>query len=173
MNLLVEGIVTKVLPLQSGTSKSGNAWKKLEFVVTTQEQYSKNVCLSVMNDKVDQFSPLLKENAQVQVSFDAESRSFTDRNGVERYSTELRAYKIEPLGAAPQSNVNYDQQAQAFFNSQPTPPQAQFQQPAFQSQQQGYGGGYNGGNFGVPPTPQGMPGFGGQPMPQPTNEPPF
>ena len=37
----ISGKLLMKLPLQSGVGKTGNAWKKQEFVIETQEAYPK------------------------------------------------------------------------------------------------------------------------------------
>jgi Domain of unknown function (DUF3127) len=66
-------------------------WKKQEFIVETQSQYPKKVCLSVWGDKIDQFG--IKEGDLVNIAVDLESREY---NG--RWYTEARAWKVEKLG---------------------------------------------------------------------------
>ena len=39
----VTGKIILALPEMSGTSKAGNAWKKREYVLETQEQYPKKI----------------------------------------------------------------------------------------------------------------------------------
>ena len=87
----LKGKIIQLLPLQSGMGKKG-PWKKQEFIVETQSQYPKKVCLSVWGDKVDQFS--LAVGQSVNVSVELESREY---NG--RWYTEARAWKLEKGGA--------------------------------------------------------------------------
>jgi hypothetical protein len=90
-NMELKGKVIQLLPLQSGMGKKG-PWKKQEFIVETQSQYPKKVCLSVWGDKVDQFS--LSVGQFVNVSVELESREY---NG--RWYTEARAWKLEKSGS--------------------------------------------------------------------------
>lgn len=97
--LKVKGKITHVLPLQSGTSKSGNEWKKQEFVIETNESYPKEICFTLFGDKVDAYGFDIEVGALVEVSFDVESREW---NG--RWFTECRAYKLTFFStAAPQA----------------------------------------------------------------------
>ena len=88
----LKGKVIQLLPLQTGMGKKG-PWKKQEFIVETQSQYPKKVCLSVWGDKVDQFS--LSVGQVVNVSVELESREY---NG--RWYTEARAWKLEKSGSS-------------------------------------------------------------------------
>ena len=95
MSMEVKGKVIQLLAVQTGMGKKGQ-WKKQEFIVETQSQYPKKVCLSVWGDKIDQFS--LSVGDMVNVSVDLESREY---NG--RWYTEARAWKLEKEGS---SNVS-------------------------------------------------------------------
>jgi len=92
MSMDIKGKVIQLLPLQTGTSKKGQ-WKKQEFILETQTQYPKKVCLSIWGDKVDQYR--LHAGDLVNVSVDLESREY---NG--RWYTEARAWKIEKSGSS-------------------------------------------------------------------------
>ena len=102
------------LPIESGTSKSGNAWQKRNFVIETAGQYPKKVCLQLFGDKVNECPNVGEE---VKVSFDAESREW---NG--KWFTQLNAWKVEHQGVqAAQQTVYQQTQPQA----PATPPEAQ------------------------------------------------
>jgi len=87
MSMELKGKVIQLLPLQSGMGKKG-PWRKQEFIVETQSQYPKKVCLSIWGDKIDQFG--VNEGDVVNVAVDLESREY---NG--RWYTEARAWKLE------------------------------------------------------------------------------
>ena len=93
----LKGKVIQLLALQTGMGKKGQ-WKKQEFIVETQAQYPKKVCLSVWGDKIDQFN--VKEGDLLNVSVDLESREY---NG--RWYTEARAWKIEKVGGNTQAQA--------------------------------------------------------------------
>jgi len=84
----LSGKIISQLPEVSGSSKSGNAWRKQEFIVETGGQYPKKVCVSLWGDKIDQFG--LKVGEQVNLSIEIESREY---NG--RWYTEVKAYKAD------------------------------------------------------------------------------
>lgn len=86
----VKGKVIQLLQLQSGMGKKG-PWKKQEFILETQSQYPKKVCLSIWGDKVDQFN--VRVGDLLTASVELESREY---NG--RWYTEARAWKIEKQG---------------------------------------------------------------------------
>jgi hypothetical protein len=90
MSMELKGKVIQLLPLVTGEGKKGQ-WKKQEFIVETQTQYPKKVCLSLWGEKVDQYS--LAVGDMVNASVDLESREY---NG--RWFTEARAWKVEKSG---------------------------------------------------------------------------
>lgn len=92
MAMELKGRVIQLLPLQSGMGKKGQ-WRKQEFVVETQSQYPKKVCLSIWGDKIDQFG--ITEGDEVNVAVDLESREY---NG--KWYTEARAWKVEKSGGS-------------------------------------------------------------------------
>lgn len=87
MAMELKGKVIQLLPLQSGMGKKG-AWKKQEFILETEAQFPKKVCLSIWGDKVDQYNVSVGD--QLTVAVDLESREY---NG--RWYTEARAWKID------------------------------------------------------------------------------
>lgn len=84
----ISGKIIQMLPLQQGTSKAGNPWKKQEYVLETLDQYAKKVKFDFFGDKADQYP--LSVGDEVTVSFDLESREF---NG--RWYTDVRGWKAE------------------------------------------------------------------------------
>ena len=87
------------LPEVSGTSRAGNAWRKREYVLETQETYPKKVYFSFFGDRADQYP--LAVGDQITLSFDIDSREY---NG--RWYVEIRPWKAEKIGqgATPVSN---------------------------------------------------------------------
>jgi len=92
MAMELKGRVIQLLPMQSGMGKKGQ-WRKQEFIVETQSQYPKKVCLSIWGDKIDQFG--VREGDEVNVAVDLESREY---NG--RWYTEARAWKVDKSGSS-------------------------------------------------------------------------
>lgn len=91
MSMDVKGKVVQLLAPQTGQGKRG-PWKKQEFILETQGQYPKKVCISIWGEKIDQFNLSAGEN--VIASVELESREY---NG--RWYTEARAWKIAKEGS--------------------------------------------------------------------------
>lgn len=113
----IEGKIILDLGVQSGTSKSGNPWKKKEYVLETFGQYPRKVKFTVFGDRSDTlvFTP----GDSVRISVDVESRQWQDK-----WFTDVNCYAsspiTQPIGVQP---------AQAAFSQAPAPSQP-FGQPA-------------------------------------------
>jgi Domain of unknown function (DUF3127) len=82
----IQGKVSQILALQTGAGKNGQ-WRKQDFILETEGQVSRKICLSLWGEKIDQFS--LNTGETVTVFFDLESREY---NG--RWYTDAKAWKI-------------------------------------------------------------------------------
>ena len=118
----IEGKIIRDLPLQEGTSKAGNLWRKKEWVMETPGTYPRQVFFNSFGDKIDQ-NPL-EIGKSYAISVDIESREW---NG--RWYTDVRAYASRPLdqntgmGAMPQDYGNPPfggNEPQANFGTQQT-----------------------------------------------------
>lgn len=89
----IKGKIILALPEMSGTSKSGNAWKKREYVLETQETYPKKVHFDFFGERADQYP--LNVGDDITLSFDIESREYMGR-----WYTSIRGWKAEKAGAA-------------------------------------------------------------------------
>lgn len=148
----ITGKVIEVLPMTSGTSKSGNAWRKLEFIVLTDEKYNKKCKLHIFGDAIDKFQ--IAQGIVATFHIDISCRDpYTDGKGVKRYpDNDVRVWKVS---APQQQNFAPQNQQQPMFQQQPQAYQQQgyqsqgFQQNPFQ-QQQGFQSGPFGNNGGAP-----------------------
>ena len=119
MALELEGRIVRKLGVQSGTSARG-AWSKQEFVFEYQEgNFPTQVCMNVWGDDKVKELDKYQVGDKVKVSFNLSSREY---NG--RWYTDVRAWRIEPAGAATQPSAQPSGYAQpaAAYPSQPTAP---------------------------------------------------
>ena len=101
----IKGKVLTLFPVKEGVGKtSGTPWKSREFVIETQDQYPKRICLQVMNANMDRFP--MEEGMEVSVKFDISAR---ERDG--RYFNTLTAWDITVLNSRPS---NYKPQNKMF-----------------------------------------------------------
>lgn len=85
----VTGKIIAVLPEQGGVSKTGNEWKKQEYVLETQDQYPKKVCFQLFGaDRIAQAA--IQPGEMLTVSFDIDSREYQGR-----WFTNINAWKVE------------------------------------------------------------------------------
>lgn len=114
----VDGIITNVLPVQSGVGKSsGKEWHKQTAVLQTAEQYPKSIAFDMFNDRI---IPLQVGQA-VHVQISIESREYQGR-----WYTNVNALSVEqaaPVGA-PQP-MPYPQTPQQTYQQAPQQAQAQ------------------------------------------------
>ena len=90
MSVELTGKLIKLLPLQSGTGRNG-AWSRQEFIIETSDQYPKKICISAWGDKSNMLHQI-DLNSTIKVRVNIESREFN-----EKWYTDLRAWKIEPM----------------------------------------------------------------------------
>ena len=88
MALEVNGKLIMLLPPQSGMGKNG-AWTKQEFVIETNEQYPKKICISAWGDKGTQVAQI-PVGTSVKVSVNIESREFNSK-----WYTDVRMWAIQ------------------------------------------------------------------------------
>ncbi len=103
--LEITGKLVKVLPETSGQGKNGT-WTKQDFVIETDEQYPKKVCISAWGDKAQTLRSV-KPGDMLKVSFNIESREYN-----ERWYTDIRAWRIERSAANAADLPPYEPQNQ-------------------------------------------------------------
>lgn len=98
----ISGKLIKKLNEVTGTGKNGTNWIKQEFVIETQEQYPKKVCLAAWGDRTQDLAQA-QIGDSLKLQFSPESREYN-----ERWYTELRAYRIEVESAGGNVPENVD-----------------------------------------------------------------
>jgi hypothetical protein len=92
MALDVTGRIVQVLDLQTGASARGD-WKKQEFILETEDQYPRKICISLWGDRINDIAGIQLNKELITVSITLESREF---NG--RWYTDARGWKIQRAG---------------------------------------------------------------------------
>ena len=87
MELKITGTVKQVLEEQSGEGRGG-PWRKQEFILETEGNYPKQVCIVMWGDNIDQFG--VQEEERLTAHIDIASREY---NG--RWYTDVKAWRIE------------------------------------------------------------------------------
>lgn len=100
----IKGKVKRVLPLEQGDTKNGKGWKRRDFILEFKDgDFDKIVALTARTDAALERVGNLAEGAEVNVSFNVESREW---NG--KYFTNLNAWKIELLQqSAPKTDLPF------------------------------------------------------------------
>lgn len=88
----IQGKIISKGEIVKGQGSKGE-WKKQEFVIQTDGQYPKKVCVAAWGGIVDELAKY-KVGESVSVFFDLESREY---NG--RWYTEVKAWKLGAIGA--------------------------------------------------------------------------
>lgn len=87
------GKIIAVLPVKSGTSKTGNAWMVQEYVAESNEMYPKKMCFDIFGeDKIKQFD--IKMGEELTISFDIDAREWQGR-----WFNSVRAWRVERVAA--------------------------------------------------------------------------
>ena len=98
----VQGKITQVLEVQSGTSAQGKEWKKMSFLVQTDDEYNNLYCFDLFGEeKVDNFNKYNKVGSIVDVDFNVKTNEWKGK-----YFTSLDAWKVfgvKSEGNAPQA----------------------------------------------------------------------
>lgn len=89
MSIEISGKVIKKLDRQTGQGRNGE-WVKQEFILETDEQYPKKVCIAAWGDKAGQ-AEALNLGDRITVSVNIESREYN-----ERWYTDIKAWRIQP-----------------------------------------------------------------------------
>lgn len=112
----VSGKIIEITPIQEGTSRVGNPWRKRMYVIETQDNYPKKIAFTVFgSDRVNQYDNMYRAGDLVRVSFDLESREY---NG--RWYTDASAWRIDRGGEQPQQ-PSQPSTPDSFQGSSPAP----------------------------------------------------
>ena len=87
MDLQITGEVVEVLEEKSGTGKNG-PWRKQDFILETQGQYPKQVCVTQWGDNIEAFD--VQEGERLTAHIDLQSREYKGR-----WYTDVKAWRVE------------------------------------------------------------------------------
>ena len=92
----LQGKVIQFLGETSGTSKAGNPWKKIEWVVETFGNYPKKVKIHAFGERADSIN--LEPGKDYSLSIDIESREFQGR-----WYTDVSVFRVAEYNGNQQS----------------------------------------------------------------------
>ncbi len=87
MDLKLTGRVTNVLDEQSGEGRNGQ-WRKQEFILETEGDYPKQICIVQWGDNIDKFG--IREGERITAFIDIQSREYNSR-----WYTDVKAWRVE------------------------------------------------------------------------------
>lgn len=87
----VSGKIIQILPEQTGTSARGE-WSRQDFIIETNEQYPKKICISNWGKKADLGAAPV--GTEVTCHINIESREFNNR-----WYTDVKVWKMEIASA--------------------------------------------------------------------------
>jgi hypothetical protein len=88
MSVEIKGRLLRVLDVRTGIGKIGE-WKNQDFVIETQEQYPRQICIALWGDKIDMIKNFSIGDL-LKVSADIESREYN-----EKWYTSVKAWQVE------------------------------------------------------------------------------
>ena len=87
MDVQLTGEVVEILEEKSGESQNG-PWRKQDFILETDGQYPRKVCITQWGDRIEEFD--VQEGETLTVHVDIESREFKGK-----WYTDVKAWKVE------------------------------------------------------------------------------
>lgn len=88
MSLQVKGKLIEKLPVERGEGRKGT-WQKQSFVVETDEQFPKKICIVLWGDKINMLEKVALGDI-LNVSINIESREYNTK-----WYTDVRAWRID------------------------------------------------------------------------------
>ena len=130
----ITGVVKSVMPTQTGTSQSGKAWQKREFIIEeTVGNYPNSLVITAFGDRVEKLNTL-RVGDYVTARFDTQVREYNGRafNNITLYDITQPQAQSQPQPqayiGAPQQAMPQQYQAAPAQPYQPMPAQPMQQQ---------------------------------------------
>lgn len=130
----ITGVVKSVMPTQNGTSQSGKAWQKREFIIEeTVGNYPNSMVITAFGDRVEKLNTL-RVGDYVTARFDTQAREYNGMafNNITLYDITQPQAQAQPQQqmymGAPQQQMPQQYQAAPAQPYQPMPAQP-VQQP--------------------------------------------
>ena len=130
----ITGVVKSVMPTQTGTSQSGKAWQKREFIIEeTVGNYPNSLVITAFGDRVEKLNTLRVGDC-VTARFDTQVREYNGRafNNITLYDITQPQAQAQPQPqayiGAPQQAMPQQYQAAPAQPYQPVPAQPMQQQ---------------------------------------------
>ncbi len=86
--MIIKGKLTKILPMESGTTKSGKEWQNQKFILDTGSDYNSEVCISAFGDMIKEIQSI-RTGVTIEANVNIFSREY---NG--KYYHNINLWKI-------------------------------------------------------------------------------
>lgn len=102
MNLICR--MVKSAKYIEGQGKTGNVWRKQNFIVESTEPYNTLICVSAWGDNIEKFKEI-KQGTLININFTLSSREYNDN-----WYSEITAMSVEIEGVPehPEQNTNHE-----------------------------------------------------------------
>ena len=131
----ITGVVKSVMPTQTGTSQSGKAWQKREFIIEeTVGNYPNSLVITAFGDRVEKLNTL-RVGDYVTARFDTQVREYNGRafNNITLYDITQPQAQAQPQ---PQAYIGAPQQVMPQqYQAAPAQPYQPMQAQPMQQQQ--------------------------------------
>jgi hypothetical protein len=98
--MILKGKLTKLLPLEEGTSKNGTPWQNQKFIINTGSDYNPEICISAFGDMIKEI-----QSIRIGVSLQANVNIYSkEYNG--KYYHNINLWKIGSQPSNEESNDN-------------------------------------------------------------------
>lgn len=128
----ITGVIKAILPVQSGTSKSGNVWQKADFVIEEEGgNYPNSMVITAFGERVEKLNTV-RVGDRVTARFDTQAREYNGRyfNNITLYDfAQPQPQQAQAYMGAPQQQMPQQYQAAPAQPYQPMPAQPIQQQP--------------------------------------------
>ena len=104
MNFQVSGEVLRVLSVASGTTQKGYNYQKRTIVIRAFDKEQHIIALELRGNRVDEYD-YLKAGNQITALFEIGSRSYTNKEGTERFFSNIEAYYIREYVGDPNDEI--------------------------------------------------------------------
>ncbi len=114
LQIEIEGTIIKALELRSGISaRSGNEWKRKDYVIETPGQYPRKCQFTVADNNIDEFN--LQEGASAKVTISIDAHEYNGRwfNDFRAIAVNQPTSTVPPTAAGAQIGVAAPQQPAA------------------------------------------------------------
>lgn len=95
--MIINGKITSVLPVLTGTTESGKEWKKQTIIVVEDGDFSNNIAVSCFGEDGVQKASVLSVGDRVEITAKVSSREFGNSWFTDVTLKTLKVFKEQPV----------------------------------------------------------------------------